>query len=1248
MKNISSCALGVLLFFAFAGLYTTNASAQSWSWGRGSDGAGDDAWAVATDPTGNVWGGGIKFGAGTLTFGPYTVPPSGGTGYQAMWVKYDNTGVPLWADGTTSGNTYLNNLATDPSGNVILFGSFTSASMTIGSFTLTNIYPAGTAQYFLAKVSPTGTVLWAVADGNIVPNYISIVGAWIMTIGGVVCDAAGDIYITSSYSKPTMTIGGTTLTNAGASGTYDIFVAKYTSAGVPVWAQSIGGTGNDYGFGVAVASTGYVYISGCFSSPTMAVGSSTISNTFTRPLAYVAKLSATGTPAWAEAGGGANGSFAVNIVSDNAGNVYTTGGFGDASITFGATTITRTHPSTPQLALFLVQYSASDMVTWSKTISSDLTGVWGYGIALASCGQVWVCGTYHNPITIDTATLAVVTDGKTGPDPVFIAGYNLTGGVVGYAGLSSGADDQVGIACDHNGNVFLCSDYFVPFTVGPDIFTGGTSEYFYVSKYANTIAPPDTARTHHDTAYCSADSLTLTAPPGYSTYYWDDGTGMSTRRVGATGTYIVICATCGVTTLVDTFHVFTSISDSSYFRHDSTVCRGIDSARFFAPPGYTSYVWSTGSTASSIEATATGIYYVKSMVGCSMRVDTFHFTIRPNDTTTARHDTSVCSSIVLLTLTAPVGYATYNWSTGSTAPFISVGASGTYRVISSNTCASKVDTFHVVFMPVPLVNLGNDTAFCIGNSITLSSPQPAGSTWLWSTSSTGSSIVVSTTGTYSLTVTYPNGCTTTDAITVTISPLPLVDLGPDTAICNGANPVIQSIYTYPPGSTYLWNTGATTSSIIATTIGTYWLRVTVVGCPSSDTLNVTNLYDTLHFPMIDTAICRGDYIQVRAAGTPGMTYQWTPTAGIANATMLTTTIVPDTSAMYYVRASISTCSDIIDSFYIDVQPKPVVFMGGNKFVCQYDSLHLHATVTPSWYTHYQYTWSPGGYLDDSTTSTVVFTGDSTKLFLTVTTPAGCTGRDSAMIMVHPGNFANLDATFHLCPHDSAIFLPTSTDPNTTYRWHPGLYLNDSALKNPTAHPITSLSYYGVATSSYGCLDTVHATVIISPAANIFLGDSVTLFPGESYQIPTKSNCMYFAWFPPAGLDYYNISSPTATPVVSTKYIVHASTEWGCKIVDSISIYVNSESVIDVPNAFSPGNGPNNIFRLLIRGIAKLNYFRIYNRWGNVVFETTNIEEGWDGKYKGVPQPFDVYVYQLDAVTNKGKVFSKKGNVTLLR
>jgi gliding motility-associated-like protein len=90
------------------------------------------------------------------------------------------------------------------------------------------------------------------------------------------------------------------------------------------------------------------------------------------------------------------------------------------------------------------------------------------------------------------------------------------------------------------------------------------------------------------------------------------------------------------------------------------------------------------------------------------------------------------------------------------------------------------------------------------------------------------------------------------------------------------------------------------------------------------------------------------------------------------------------------------------------------------------------------------------------------------------------------------------------------------------------------------------------------------------------------------------------------------------------------------------------TILDMPNAFTPGHGNNGVFKVTKRGIASLKEFSIYNRWGNKVFSTTNIDEGWDGTFNGKPQPMGTYVYVIDAQTDSGRSFNQKGNVTLIR
>jgi gliding motility-associated-like protein len=696
---------------------------------------------------------------------------------------------------------------------------------------------------------------------------------------------------------------------------------------------------------------------------------------------------------------------------------------------------------------------------------------------------------------------------------------------------------------------------------------------------------------------------------------------------------------------VDSEYVAVNLIDTTHVSNDTLVCAPVTAVTLTAPAGYTSYTWNTGATTSSITVTSAGNSWVYCRSACTVLTDTIKVKIAPADTSYNSYDSTACASVPFITLTAPAGYPSYSWNTGATTSSINVTTPGNYWVYLPGPCTMVIDTFHVTYHPLPVINLGNDTAFCSGNTLVLSSLQPPGNTYQWSTGSTSDSIYVSTSGTYWLHVN--NGCDYTDTIHIAVDPLPVVNLGPDTNNCVGAPVVLQSMFIYPSTYTYLWNGLATTSSITAISSGTYWLRVSSnAGCSATDTIIVQVLYDTVTLHTNDTALCRGKALQVYVTGNPVNTYIWTPTAGIATPTAGSPIILADTSALYIMTAHYPGCPDIVDSFYLDIQPNPIVYMGGNKQVCPYDTLHLHGAVSPAWYSHYTYAWAPPVFLDRTNNADVVFTaGDTQTVILTVTTPAGCIGVDSGRIYVFPAIVAHVDSVFNVCPHDSVQLLPSG---GVAYNWSPALYLDDSTSAQPWVRPITSQTYRMVATSQYGCTDTLSISITVSPGAVIYMPDSVTIYPGESYYINPQTNCTNFFWTPSAGLSSPFISNPVASPLLDTKYIVYASTEHGCITADSISIYANPGSLIDVPNAFTPGTAPNSIFKVLKRGIATLNYFRIYNRWGNLVYEGKDIDAGWDGTFNGQPQPIGVFVYEIEAITNTGTVFHKHGNVTLLR
>lgn len=658
---------------------------------------------------------------------------------------------------------------------------------------------------------------------------------------------------------------------------------------------------------------------------------------------------------------------------------------------------------------------------------------------------------------------------------------------------------------------------------------------------------------------------------------------------------------------------------------------------------------------------------------------------------------SVDSSVVKTCVGVPVQlhiYAvpntipnTYLWTppTDLSSPTIwdpivdpSVAGDVTYTITVNPSAVpgcTSTDTIHVHTLGDFILNT-HDTAICINTSLQISVTGSAEFTWLWTPAlflnsttlmqpiSSPTVTTPPTTGIeYIVTAAYAHCPNMVDSFHLEIDyPVP-TRIETDT-LCLGQ---IKNVdFTVPGGAyfhyqwtpvTFLSNDTIPNPVITPTVAGSYSWTVIIqphaIGCTDTGIVNMIVTPNSFTITPTDTSICKGNSVQVM--GTPYYLfhYQWLPTAGIPVSNIINPLITPDTSATYVVTATFSKCPDMRDTLIMDVQPNPTVAIAGktigNQFMCEFDTLHLHALVNPGWYTHYTYLWSPASFLDSTTTPVVIFYGKmDTVVKVIVSTPKGCTTADSAKITVYPGNFAKLDTNkWDFCPHDS--FRPVASG-GASYRWYPSYYLSDSLSGQPLMAPITSQTYKVIATSLYGCKDTLYFNAIVFPGAVLTIGDTgtITLYPGETYQMNPQTNCTQFAWFPPAGLSDWQIVNPVASPEISTKYILTGTTENHCKAVDSIDIIVDPESLLALPNAFSPGSGPNNEFKIIKRGIATLKYFRIFNRWGNLVFETTDIDKGWDGTYNGAPQSMGVFVYDVQAVTSAGKLFQKHGNTTLIR
>jgi gliding motility-associated-like protein len=521
------------------------------------------------------------------------------------------------------------------------------------------------------------------------------------------------------------------------------------------------------------------------------------------------------------------------------------------------------------------------------------------------------------------------------------------------------------------------------------------------------------------------------------------------------------------------------------------------------------------------------------------------------------------------------------------------------------------------------------------------------------------------TTTYVVTATLANsGCApVSDSITINTIPGPIVNIGADKTICrlmtHQFNPIITPIQPY----TYVWggdNISFLNDTTIANPIATmttpgiyrFWVRTSpnALGCDGVDTMVLTVLPNDFKLVNPDTTICNGNAVQVTIFGPNQFKYQWSPSTFINNDTIKNPLLNPPVTTNYNCTATYPGCPNMNHDFTISVEPVPSVNLGPDRVKCYWDTVRMEAVITPANFTPIVYAWKPILGLNNSAVTDVTFTGfNSTTFTFTATTPNGCVGSDVISINVFPKSNTTASANVYtICPSTSINITASGA---VNYLWQPSFGIADSTAAVTIANPVASQIYTLYTTDINNCKDTAYLDLVVASNAVLNLGPDVSIFPGQTFQFAPSTNCINFNWTPTSYLDYTNIANPiVSNGVASTQYVVTATTEFNCTVVDTVIVTFEAQSLINMANAFTPGNGSsvNDEFKAQYLGIAKLNYFKIYNRWGQLVFETTTINKGWNGRFNDVPQPMGTYVYQIDAITDAGKSYSKTGNITLIR
>ena len=430
-------------------------------WVATGGGSGADVGnAIAVDAAGNSYVAG--YFNGTATFGTNTLTSAGNT--DIFITKQDSSGQLLWARRAGGpGYDAAKGIAVDALGNCYVTGAYEGVA-DFGGGSLTNTSPSSYADAFLVKYDAAGTLVWARSAGV---TQATDEGT------AVAVDSTGNVLVTGR--SVLTSFAGVAVVNSGR-----IFVAKYTSAGAPVWARKAGsysGGNQDTGTGIAADSAGNVFVTGVFYSPVATFGAGTFTN-FGLADMFLAKFDAAGTLVWARQAGGAGADTASGVAVASDGSAYLVGATG-GNASFSGSNVTSLAGASADG--FIAKYAGDGSVTWVRQFGgSGLSAA--RAVAVDGAGTVHVTGYFSGGATFGTTTLL----GIAGSYDAFLTRLDADG-VFAFVQQAGGADLSgdfgLGVGVDAAGNSIITGYFSGTSTVGGGSLTSRGAEDVLVTRF---------------------------------------------------------------------------------------------------------------------------------------------------------------------------------------------------------------------------------------------------------------------------------------------------------------------------------------------------------------------------------------------------------------------------------------------------------------------------------------------------------------------------------------------------------------------------------------------------------------------------------------------------------------------------------------------------------------------------------------------------------------------------------------------
>ncbi len=772
--------------------------------------------------------------------------------------------------------------------------------------------------------------------------------------------------------------------------------------------------------------------------------------------------------------------------------------------------------------------ASSSNYNWStgattQCITVNQPGSYSYFVTVGSTG----CFAFSNPVTVILAppTASITASGSTTLCP----GGNVT--LTANPGLSYLWSTG---ATTNSINVTTAGNYTVSVSNGPACSAVSAPVAVTVGMATATITP------QASTTICPGTSVVLSANVGAS-YLWSTGATTQNISASAAGAYtVVVTQTGGCSATSAPVNVSLSLPSATLTpQGPTTFCLGSNVT--LAANAGSSYLWSNGANTQNITVNTAGTYTVTvtNAAGCSAA--SAPATVIVNSTTaslTPLGNTTLCAGTTV-GLQANAA-ASYLWSNGASTQTINPGTAGNYSVTitAANGCTATAGPVAVsISSPTSTIAPQGPTTFCVGSSVVLAAN--SGSAYLWSNGAITQNITVATAGSYTVTVTNANGCSTASLpVTVVVSSMTsaITPQGP-TTFCTGSNVTLAA----NAGSSYLWSNGANTQNITVNTAGAYTVTVTnATGCSAVSTpANViVNSATASLTPLGNTILCPGTTVGLQA--NAAASYVWSNGAS-------TQTINPGIAGNYSVTITdINGCTASAGPVAVSIStPASTISAQGPTTFCVGSNVVLAANTGSA------YIWSNGATTQNITTATA---GNYT---VTVTNSNGCSVASSPVtVNVNSGTAAITPLGPTSFCTGSGVVLAANI--GSGYLWSNGATTQNISVNANGSFTVT-------VTNNNGCIATstqISTTLLTANASAVAQGPT-TFCQGSSVIISANAGNSYL-WSNGASTQNINVNQAGNYSVT----VVNAN---GCSAVSNVVV-----TNVSVPTATATITGSTTI------------------------------------------------------------------------